>query len=280
MNQVTFYNGNVMPKLGFGTYRIEDEAKCKEAVQHAIEVGYRSIDTAMVYENEQAVGEGIRAGLESTGLTRSDLFITSKLWIDDYGSGNVEAAYETSLKKLGLDYLDLYLMHWPGTDEALMVDTWRGMEDLYRDNKVKNIGVSNFNVSHLEALFAQVSIKPVINQIEFHPYFLQKELNMYLDVQNILMESWSPLLNGDLLNDETVQSVANEVGRTPAQVIIRWNLQHDVVVIPKSQTPARIEENIDVFDFELTEDQMATLDNLNEDKRTGPDPDHYHRSIK
>lgn len=269
-----------MPKLGFGTYRIEDEAKCKEAVQHAIEVGYRSIDTAMVYENEQAVGEGIRAGLESTGLTRSDLFITSKLWIDDYGSGNVEAAYETSLKKLGLDYLDLYLMHWPGTDEALMVDTWRGMEDLYRDNKVKNIGVSNFNVSHLEALFAQVSIKPVINQIEFHPYFLQKELNMYLDVQNILMESWSPLLNGDLLNDETVQSVANEVGRTPAQVIIRWNLQHDVVVIPKSQTPARIEENIDVFDFELTEDQMATLDNLNEDKRTGPDPDHYHRSIK
>ncbi|WP_278925393.1 aldo/keto reductase [Staphylococcus auricularis] len=280
MDQVTFYNGNVMPKLGFGTYRIEDDTKCKEAVQHAIEVGYRSIDTAMVYENEQAVGEGIRAGLESTGLTRNDLFITSKLWLDDYGSDNVEAAYETSLKKLGLDYLDLYLMHWPGTDEALMVDTWRGMEALYRDNKVKNIGVSNFNVSHLEALFAQVSIKPVINQIEFHPYFLQKELNMYLDVQNILMESWSPLLNGDLLQDATVQSIADEVDRSPAQVIIRWNLQHNVVVIPKSQTPARIEESINVFDFELTEDQMSTLDQLNEDKRTGPDPDHYHRSIK
>ena len=166
-------------------------------------------------------------------------------------------------------------MHWPGTDEALMIDTWQGMEDLYKNDKVKNIGVSNFNIEHLEALLAQVSIKPVINQVEFHPYLLQSSLNRYLEVQNIHMESWSPLMNAQILEDETVNAVANEVGKSPAQVIIRWNVEHGVVVIPKSVTPSRIEENINVFDFALTAEQIEKLDNLNEERRIGPDPAKY-----
>ncbi|TLP91868.1 aldo/keto reductase [Staphylococcus xylosus] len=275
MENITFYNGNEMPIVGLGTFRVVNNDECAASVKHAIENGYTHIDTAMIYENEDKVGQGIAEGLASTGLKRSDLFITSKLWLDDYGRQNVADAYETSLNKLGLDYLDLYLMHWPGTDEALMIDTWQGMEDLYKNDKVKNIGVSNFNIEHLEALLAQVSIKPVINQVEFHPYLLQSSLNRYLEVQNIHMESWSPLMNAQILEDETVNAVANEVGKSPAQVIIRWNVEHGVVVIPKSVTPSRIEENINVFDFALTAEQIEKLDNLNEERRIGPDPAKY-----
>lgn len=275
MENITFYNGNEMPIVGLGTFRVENNDECAASVKHAIENGYTHIDTAMIYENEDKVGQGIAEGLASTGLKRSDLFITSKLWLDDYGRQNVADAYETSLNKLGLDYLDLYLMHWPGTDEALMIDTWQGMEDLYKNDKVKNIGVSNFNIEHLEALLEQVSIKPVINQVEFHPYLLQSSLNRYLEVQNIHMESWSPLMNAQILEDETVNAVANEVGKSPAQVIIRWNIEHGVVVIPKSVTPSRIEENINVFDFALTAEQIEKLDNLNEERRIGPDPAKY-----
>ncbi|WP_114603102.1 aldo/keto reductase [Staphylococcus sp. EZ-P03] len=275
MEYITFYNGNTMPKVGLGTFRVENNDQLKASVQYAIEQGYRSIDTAMIYQNEEKVGEGIKAGIAAAGLKRSDVFITSKLWLDDYGRTNVEAAYQTSLDKLGLDYLDLYLMHWPGTDEDLMIETWQGMEDLLKDNKVKNIGVSNFHPHHLEALLSHASIKPVINQVEFHPYLTQSDLNLYLNAQRIQMESWSPLMNAQILEDETVKQIAEEVDRSPAQVIIRWNLQHDVVVIPKSITPSRINENIQVFDFELTEDQMQRLDNLNQNKRVGPDPEHY-----
>ncbi|WP_436956016.1 aldo/keto reductase [Staphylococcus sp. AS1337] len=275
MENITFYNGNEMPIVGLGTFRVENNDECAASVKHAIENGYTHIDTAMIYENEDKVGQGIAEGLASTGLKRSDLFITSKLWLDDYGRQNVADAYETSLNKLGLDYLDLYLMHWPGIDEALMIDTWQGMEDLYKNDKVKNIGVSNFNIEHLEALLAQVSIKPVINQVEFHPYLLQSSLNRYLEVQNIHMESWSPLMNAQILEDETVNEVANEVDKSPAQVIIRWNIEHGVVVIPKSVTPSRIEENINVFDFVLTAAQIEKLDNLNEERRIGPDPAKY-----
>lgn len=272
---VTFYNGNEMPIVGLGTFRVENNDECKKAVKHAIENGYRHIDTAMIYENEEMVGQGIAEGLASTGLDRSDLFITSKLWLDDYGRNNVAEAYETSLSKLGLDYLDLYLMHWPGLDEALMIDTWQGMEDLYKNDKVKNIGVSNFNAEHLEALLAQVSIKPVINQVEFHPYLTQSELRRYLEVQNIHAESWSPLMNAQILEDDTVKSIASEINKTPAQVIIRWNIEHNVVVIPKSVTPTRIEENLNVFDFELSKAHIELLDSLNEDKRIGPNPSEY-----
>ncbi|WP_437272616.1 aldo/keto reductase [Staphylococcus succinus] len=276
MENITFYNGNEMPIVGLGTFRVENSEQCKAAVKHAIESGYRHIDTAMIYDNEEKVGEGIAEALATTGLDRSDLFITSKLWLADYGRNNVATAYETSLKKLGLDYLDLYLMHWPGTDEALMIDTWQGMEDLYKEDKVKNIGVSNFNVEHFEALLAQVSIKPVINQVEFHPYLLQEPLRRYLEVQNIHAESWSPLMNAQILDDETVKAVASETGKSPAQVIIRWNIEHGVVVIPKSVTPSRIEENLDVFNFSLTTEQVEQLDRLNEDRRIGPDPIGYN----
>ncbi|MDU0463400.1 aldo/keto reductase [Staphylococcus ureilyticus] len=275
MEFVTFYNGNEMPIIGLGTFRVENNDQCKDAVKHAIENGYRHIDTAMIYDNEEMVGQGIAEGLASTGLDRSDLFVTSKLWLDDYGRSNVAEAYETSLSKLGLDYLDLYLMHWPGLDEALMIDTWQGMEDLYKNDRVKNIGVSNFNAEHLEALLAQVSIKPVINQVEFHPYLTQSELRRYLEVQNIHVESWSPLMNAQILEDDTVKSVASEINKTPAQVIIRWNIEHGVVVIPKSVTPSRIEENLNVFDFELTKEHIERLDSLNEDKRIGPNPSEY-----
>ena len=272
METVQFYNGRTMPKIGLGTYRVKDSDECRESVKYAIEQGYRSIDTAMIYGNEETVGQGIKEGLESTGLSREDLFITSKLWLTDFGRQNVEDAYRQSVAKLGLDYLDLYLMHWPGTNEAVMIDTWRGMEDLYKQNQVKNIGVSNFTPEHFEALLAQVSIKPVINQVEFHPYLTQNELRKYLEAQNIIMESWSPLMNSQILHDEVINEVANEVGKTPAQVVIRWNIQHDVVVIPKSVTPHRIEENLDLWNFELSDNQMERIDQLNQDKRIGPNP--------
>lgn len=272
METVQFYNGRTMPKIGLGTYRVKDSDECRESVKYAIEQGYRSIDTAMIYGNEETVGQGIKEGLESTGLSREDLFITSKLWLTDFGRQNVEDAYRQSVAKLGLDYLDLYLMHWPGTNEAVMIDTWRGMEDLYKQNQVKNIGVSNFTPEHFEALLAQVSIKPVINQVEFHPYLTQNKLRKYLEAQNIIMESWSPLMNSQILHDEVINEVANEVGKTPAQVVIRWNIQHDVVVIPKSVTPHRIEENLDVWNFELSDNQMERIDQLNQDKRIGPNP--------
>lgn len=272
METFQFYNGRTMPKIGLGTYRVKDSDECRESVKYAIEQGYRSIDTAMIYGNEETVGQGIKEGLESTGLSREDLFITSKLWLTDFGRQNVEDAYRQSVAKLGLDYLDLYLMHWPGTNEAVMIDSWRGMEDLYKQNQVKNIGVSNFTPEHFEALLAQVSIKPVINQVEFHPYLTQNELRKYLEAQNIIMESWSPLMNSQILHDEVINEVANEVGKTPAQVVIRWNIQHDVVVIPKSVTPHRIEENLDVWNFELSDNQMERIDQLNQDKRIGPNP--------
>ena len=275
MDYIELYNGNQMPMLGLGTFRVENDDTCKEAVKHAIESGYRSIDTAKVYGNEEQVGQGIKEGLESTGLNREDIFVTSKLFFEDFGRKNVAQAYETSIQKLGLDYLDLYLVHWPGTNEAIMIDTWKGMEDLYKDNKVKNIGVSNFNPDHFEALLAQVSIKPVINQVEFHPYFTQEKLRKYLEAQNIYMESWSPFMNAQILNDETLNEIGKEVNKSAAQVIIKWNMQHNVVVIPKSVTSSRIEENIDVFDFELSAEQMKRIDDLNKDQRIGPDPDTF-----
>lgn len=256
----------------FRTFRVENDENCMESVKYAIEQGYRSIDTAKVYGNEEQVGAGIRAGLESTGIAREDLFITSKLYFEDFGRENVAAAYEASLSRLGLKYLDLYLVHWPGTNEAVMVDTWKGMEDLYKNNKAKNIGVSNFEPEHLEALLAQVSIKPVINQVEYHPYLTQHKLKLYLAAQHIVMESWSPLMNAQILNDETIKDIAQELGKSPAQVVLRWNVQHGVVIIPKSVTPNRISENFQIFDFELSDEQMTRIDGLNQDKRIGPDP--------
>ncbi|MDP4448227.1 aldo/keto reductase [Staphylococcus hyicus] len=272
MQEIKLYNGNTMPQVGLGVFRVKNDQTAKEAVKHAILNGYRSIDTAKIYKNEQKVGEGIKAALEESDIKREDLFITSKLWLDDYGRDNVEQAYNESLKLLGLDYLDLYLMHWPGQDENLMIDTWKGMEDLYKAGKVKNIGVSNFNIEHLERLLTETSIKPVVNQVEFHPYLTQTKLKTYLETQKIQMESWSPLMNAQILEDETVKAIATEIQKSPAQVIIRWNIQNGVVTIPKSITPNRIDENIKVFDFELSQTHMTQLNACNENKRIGPDP--------
>lgn len=272
MQYIDFHNGNTMPQLGLGVFRVENDDTAKDAVKHAIINGYRSIDAALVYGNEEMVGRGIQEGMAAASIQRKDLFITSKLWFDSFGKDNVEQGYQTSIDNLDLDYLDLYLIHWPGTDESVMIDTWKGMEALYESGKVKNIGVSNFNIEHLEVLKSQTSIKPVINQVEFHPYFTQQELRTYLDTEAIYMESWSPLMNAEILTDETINAIAAEIGKSPAQVVIRWNIEHGVVTIPKSITPHRIEENINIFDFSLSTNQMERIDALNENKRIGPNP--------
>lgn len=272
MQYTTFNNGHTMPQLGLGVFRVENNDTAKDAVKHAIVCGYRSIDAAFVYGNEEMVGQGIQEGILEAGIQREDLFITSKLWLDHYGKDNVQVGYETSLKLLGLDYLDLYLIHWPGTDQSLMIKTWEGMEALYNDGKVKNIGVSNFDIEHLETLKAHTSIKPVIDQVEFHPYLIQQSLRDYLASESIQMESWSPLMNAEILTDETIVAIADEIGKSPAQVVIRWNIEHGVVTIPKSVTPHRIEENINIFDFSLTQAQIARIDALNQDHRIGPNP--------
>lgn len=272
MQYTTFNNGHTMPQLGLGVFRVENNDTAKDAVKHAIVSGYRSIDAAFVYGNEEMVGQGIQEGILEAGIQRENLFITSKLWLDHYGKDNVQVGYETSLKLLGLDYLDLYLIHWPGTDQSLMIKTWEGMEALYNDGKVKNIGVSNFDIEHLETLKAHTSIKPVIDQVEFHPYLIQQSLRDYLASESIQMESWSPLMNAEILTDETIVAIADEIGKSPAQVVIRWNIEHGVVTIPKSVTPHRIEENINIFDFSLTQAQIARIDALNQDHRIGPNP--------
>lgn len=272
MQYTTFNNGHTMPQLGLGVFRVENNDTAKDAVKHAIVSGYRSIDAAFVYGNEEMVGQGIQEGILEAGIQREDLFITSKLWLDHYGKDNVQVGYETSLKLLGLDYLDLYLIHWPGTDQSLMIETWEGMEALYNDGKVKNIGVSNFDIEHLETLKAHTSIKPVIDQVEFHPYLIQQSLRDYLASESIQMESWSPLMNAEILTDATIVAISDEIGKSPAQVVIRWNIEHGVVTIPKSVTPHRIEENINIFDFSLTQAQIARIDALNQDRRIGPNP--------
>lgn len=276
MNYTKFHNGNSMPSVGLGVFRVENNDVAKDAVKHAIQSGYRSIDAAFIYGNEVKVGEGIAEGIKASNITREDLFITSKIWIDDYGKDNVQKAYEKSLNLLGLDYLDLYLMHWPGTDLDLLLNTWEGMENLYNQQLVKNIGVSNFNIDHLEILINQANVKPVLNQVEFHPYLTQTELRNYLSKHNIKMESWSPLMNAEILQDETVNRIAKEINKSPAQVIIRWNIDHDVITIPKSVTPSRIEENFEVFNFSLNDDQIKRLDALNENKRIGPNPAEFN----
>lgn len=276
MNYTTFHNGNTMPNVGLSVFRVENDDTAKDAVKHAIISGYRSIDAAFIYGNESKVGEGIAEGIKAANISREDLFITSKLWLEDYGKENVKRAYEKSLKLLGLDYLDLYLMHWPGIDENLMLDTWIGLEELYQQKLVNNIGVSNFNIDHLEILSNKATYKPVLNQVEFHPYLTQLELRNYLDRNGIKMESWSPLMNSEILKDNVVNQIAREINKTPAQVIIRWNIEHGVITIPKSITPSRIEENFDVFNFTLNDTHIRKLDELNKGKRIGPNPNNFN----
>ncbi|WHY57580.1 aldo/keto reductase [Peribacillus simplex] len=264
---ITLHNGVKMPQLGFGVFKVKNGNETVESVKKAIEVGYRAIDTAAIYENEEGVGQAIR----ECGVSREELFITSKVWNTEQGYETTLQAFDDSLNRLGLEYLDLYLIHWPGKDKYL--ETWRALEKLYKDGKVKSIGVSNFHVHHLEKLLANSEVKPVVNQIELHPLLTQVEIRDYCAKHEIKVESWSPLGRGNLLEEPTINHIAKKHGKSSAQVLIRWHLQHDLVVIPKSITPSRIEENADVFDFSLSLNEMNQIDALNKNERFGSNPD-------
>lgn len=269
----TLANGVKMPWFGLGVFKVEEGPELVNAVKAAIKNGYRSIDTAAIYENEAGVGQGIREGLQEAGISREDLFVTSKVWNADLGYESTLAAYETSLQKLGLDYLDLYLIHWPV--EGKFKDAWRALETLYKAGKVKAIGVSNFQIHHLEELMKDAEIKPMINQVEFHPRLTQKELRAFCQEKGIQVEAWSPLMQGQLLENELLQELAEKYNKTVAQIILRWDLQNGVITIPKSTKEHRIIANTEVFDFELTGEDMSRIDNLNQNHRVGPDPDNF-----
>lgn len=269
----TLHNGVKMPWFGLGVFRVEEGPELVNAVRTAIIEGYRSIDTAAIYGNEEGVGQGIREGLKEAGITREELFVTSKVWNADLGYESTIAAYETSLKKLGLDYLDLYLIHWPV--EGKYKDAWKALETLYNEGKVKAIGVSNFHVHHLQDLLKDAEVKPMVDQVEFHPRLTQKELRSFCQEQGIQLEAWSPLMAGQLLEDETLKEIADKYSKSIAQVILRWDLQNGVVTIPKSTKEQRIVENSSVFDFVLSNEDMEKIEDMNENHRVGPDPDNF-----
>ncbi|MGZ6507125.1 MAG: aldo/keto reductase, partial [Tumebacillaceae bacterium] len=239
------------------------------AVKAALKHGYRSIDTAALYKNEVGVGEAIR----ELGVPREEIFVTTKVWNTDQGYESTLNAFEESRQKLGLDVIDLYLIHWPGQDANRFKDTWKALEQLYRDGRVRAIGVSNFHVHHLQELLRDCEIKPMVNQVEYHPRLTQQELLTFCNEHNIQLEAWSPLMRGQLMDEPTITELAAKYGKTPAQVILRWDLQHGVVTIPKSVRAARIVENADIFNFELSAEDMTRIDALNQNHRVGMDPD-------
>jgi methylglyoxal/glyoxal reductase len=264
----TLNNGVTMPWFGLGTFKAAGE-EVANAVTEALKIGYRSIDTAAVYGNEEEVGQSIAA----SGIARDSLFVTTKVWNDDQGYDKTLRAFEASRKKLGLDYVDLYLVHWPGVDKYK--DTWRALERLYEEGSVRAIGVSNFQIHHLEELLKDSNTVPVLNQVELHPRLIQKELREYCASHNIQIEAWAPLMKGRLQDNELLLGLAEKYGKTVSQVILRWELQNHIVIIPKSVTPSRIKENSEIFDFELSQDELDAISGLNTDERTGSHPDKF-----
>ncbi len=273
MNYITLNNGKNMPQLGFGVWQVPDD-EVTGAVLQALETGYRSIDTAKIYENEAGVGRA----LAQTDIPREELFITTKVWNSDHGYENTLKAFDTSLEKLGLDYVDLYLIHWPTPAYDQYVETYKALEKLYHDGRVKAIGVCNFNIEHLQRLLDECEVTPAVNQVECHPYLQQQDMKEFCRNHDIYVEAWSPLnQGGDVLNNETVKQIARQHGKTAAQVIIRWHLQSDAIVIPKSVTPSRIKENFNVSDFKLSAEEIGQMAGLDRNGRKGPEPSEMNK---
>ena len=266
-SRVKLNNGVEIPWVGLGVFQSEPGPETQQAVEWALEIGYRHVDTAALYGNEESVGRG----LEASGLPRDEVFVTTKVWNTDQGYDKALAAFDTSMKKLQLDVVDLYLIHWPMNGTRL--ETWKALEKLYQDGRVRAIGVSNFLVHHLEELAENSGIVPAVNQVEFHPFLLQKELLDYDHEHGIRHEAWSPLTRAKLWDDPVIDEIASKHGKSRAQVLLRWDLQHGVVTIPKSVHRERIEENAKLFDFELDDGDMKKLDGLDRGERIGPDPD-------
>jgi 2,5-diketo-D-gluconate reductase A len=267
--RIRLNDGVDIPQIGFGVWQV-DNTEAPKAVKAAIEAGYRSIDTAAIYGNE----EGVAAGIRAAGVPREQLFITTKLWNDRHGAKNTLKAFDESLKRLQIEYVDLYLIHWPSPRANLYVETWRALQEIKSSGRARSVGVSNFKIPHLERIIGETGIIPSINQIELHPRFQQKAQRDFHAKHKIVTESWSPLGQGGAMKDPLIAGIAAKHGRTPAQITLRWHIQNGLVAIPKSVTPARIVENFDLFNFELTEEDMAKIATLDNDRgRIGPDPD-------
>ena len=263
-------NGIEMPIFGLGVYKMTDPQETIEAITTALQVGYRAIDTASLYHNEEQVGEAIR----HSGVPRNDIFVTTKVWNTDQGFDNTLRAFEESLKKLDMDYVDLYLTHWPV--EGKYTETYRAIERLYEEKLIRVPGVSNHHKQHIEEILKVAQTPPMVNQIEAHPYLSQEPLRAFCKEHNIAVTAWSPLGRGGVLIDETILKMGDKYGKSPAQIVLRWHIQNDILVIPKSVTPSRIEENARIFDFELSEEDMRSLNNLNRNQRFGKDPENFH----
>ncbi len=269
-DSATLNNGLKMPWLGFGVFKMEDGDEVERSISKALELGYRSIDTASLYKNEKGVGKALKEGQ----VPREQLFLTTKVWTEDLRKKRVPEAFEESLERLGVDYVDLYLIHWPVKDHYL--DAWEEMEKIYQSGRAKAIGVSNFLIHHLQDVLDRFEVVPAVNQVEFHPHLVQPELVTFCKEKKIQLEAWSPLMQGRVGEVKEISRLAEKYGKSPAQIVLRWNLQSEVVTIPKSSNPERIAQNAQLFDFEISPEDMATLDALDQGKRIGPDPDNFN----
>lgn len=267
---IELLDGNRIPQLGLGVWQASPE-EARTAVSAALKAGYRHVDTASIYKNEDGVG----AGLKGSGIPRQDVFITTKVWNEDQGYGQTLRAIDESLGRLELDYVDLLLIHWPAPSNGLFIETWQAMIEARKAGKARSIGVSNFTAQHLEQLVNATGVKPVLNQVELHPFFQQAELRKAHENLGVKTESWSPLGQGEALAKPEIQAIAQKHQRTPAQVIIKWHLSQGLIVIPKSVTPSRISENFKVFDFDLDNEDFLAIERLNEERKLGPDPDTF-----